>query len=118
MLKSFGVLCLMILFTGCSYDSVEELSGAVCKVENVSFSQDIVPILNNNCIACHSAFALQGDVNLEGHSEILKYALNGALLGSISYESGYIAMPSGASKLSDCNISQVAAWINAGSPNN
>ena len=58
MLKSFGVLCLMILFTGCSYDSVEELSGAACKVENVSFSQDIVPILNNNCIACHASYKI------------------------------------------------------------
>ena len=38
--------------------------------------------------------------------------------GSIKHDSGYKAMPQNATKLDDCRISKVEAWITAGALNN
>jgi hypothetical protein len=112
---------LLLCFTNlsCYYDSEEDLyPNVTCDTTNVKYSVEIKAIINNNCIGCHSAAANQGDIQLENHADVLKYANNGRLLGSIKHAATYVAMPTGAPKLSDCNISKVEAWINAGSPNN
>ncbi len=115
------VFSLLLCFTtlGCYYDSEEDLyPNVTCDTTNVKYSVDVKAIINNNCIGCHSAAANQGGIQLENHADVLKYATNGKLIGSIKHTSSYVAMPIGASKLSDCNIAKMEAWVNAGSLNN
>jgi hypothetical protein len=38
--------------------------------------------------------------------------------GAINHSSGYQAMPQNLPKLSDCNLAKIAAWKNAGMPDN
>ena len=107
------------LFSSCYYDSEEDLYPATeCLTTNVSFSADIVPILNNSCIGCHSASANLGNISLEGYNAVKVHVQNGKLLGSVKHLSGFSAMPQGAPKLESCKILKMEAWINAGSPNN
>lgn len=121
-MQNFFIIVLLVtsvVFTGCYYDSEEDLYPAeVCVTTNISYSKDIVPIITNSCISCHSALANLGGVNMEGHSEVLKYALDGSFLGSVKHLSEYSAMPQSAQKLNDCSISKIESWINAGSLNN
>jgi hypothetical protein len=115
----FFCVAVVFVFDSCYYDSAENLYPPVdCNTANVSFSADIQPILNNSCLSCHSAAANRGNVNLEGHTAVLKYAKNGSLVGSVIYASGYSNMPQGASKLETCKILKIEAWVNAGSPDN
>lgn len=110
---------LTLIISGCYYDSEEDLYPPVeCDTANVSFSQDIQPIFAISCLSCHNTFNSLGDVNLEGHAAVLKYALDGSLVGSVQHESGYDAMPQGASKLEVCKIKKIKAWVDAGAPNN
>jgi len=66
---------------------------------------------------CHNAQS-QGGIRLDSYTEVKNVASTGRLVGSIDWQSGYVKMPLGGSKLNNCNISKVKSWINAGSPEN
>lgn len=109
----------LVIFSGCYYDSEEDLyPDTGCDTTNVSFANDIQPILVNSCLSCHSAEANQGNIDLEGHAAVLNFALDGSLVGSVQHSSQYSAMPQGASKLDECKIAKLDAWVKAGAPNN
>ncbi len=111
---------LLISLSSCYKDNEEELypdNGSSCSTENVSFSQVIEPIINNNCVSCHSGVGASGGVRLDGHQNIADAAVNGRLLGAIRHDAGFSAMPKGG-KLTDCEIQQFEAWTTQGALNN
>ncbi|MCB0644373.1 MAG: hypothetical protein KDC44_22165 [Phaeodactylibacter sp.] len=106
-------------FSACYYDIEEELYPETdCVTDNVNYSTVIQPILQTNCYTCHSAAANQGGITLEGHGQLLQYVNSGQLLGAIRHDAGFSPMPQGAPQLVDCDIEQIAAWIDQGAPNN
>ena len=108
-----------LLISACYYDVEEELyPSGTCDTANMSFSQDVMPIFNQNCNICHSASAAQGNVILDTYDAVLPYVNNGKLLGSLRHQSGFIAMPQGQPQLSTCTIDKIAAWITDGAMNN
>lgn len=117
-------LALLGLLTGlssCYYDNREDLYPHLdqpCNFDIVSFSTDIVPVLEAQCNICHSATANQGNVNLEGYENVKAYANNGSLYGSVAHDPGYSPMPSAAQKILQCDIDKIRAWVEAGAPDN
>lgn len=93
---------------------------AVCDTTDVSYSATVKPIVAANCatVGCHAGSPAPGGYNFETHAGLLVTVTNGRLMGSIRHESGYSAMPKNASKMPDCDINQIASWVNAGAPNN
>lgn len=89
-----------------------------CNAENISYSEFVAPLLTSKCIGCHSGGTPSGNIVLNSHSAAQTAALNGSLLGSITWTSGYEQMPKGSGQLSDCNIEKIKAWITNGAPNN
>lgn len=119
-----GSLSAFIFLNGCYYDSKEflfpELSSP-CDTSNVTYLNSVQPVMSQYCLSCHSNSTAQSygaSIRLEDYSDVLIYAQNGKLLGTISHESGYSPMPKGTSKLSDCIVSNIRTWIDAGAPNN
>lgn len=106
------------VIAGCYYDNVEELYPNGCDTSDVTYSGNIVPILESNCYSCHSELSEQGGVNLEGYENVLTYAENGALMGTVRHEDGYEPMPLTGSKLNSCSIDKMQAWIDAGALDN
>jgi len=110
------------LFQSCYYDVEDELypSSAICDTTDVTYSGFVVQTLESFCYTCHSQAAgpSNGNVILEGYNSLKVYADNGKLVGSISHSSGFSSMPQGGSKLSDCTISKISAWVDMGAPNN
>lgn len=90
--------------------------------ENVSFTNDIQPIFNANCIACHGGTnglyltsyedLMQGGVN--GPAIIPGDPANSRLIWYVS--DGY--MPLGGPPLSAGQAQTLANWVAAGAPNN
>lgn len=118
LLKSLIIMSLFLV-SACYYDVEEDLyPNGTCDTANMSFAQDIQPVLSANCLACHSASQAQGNVVLETHADVLIYANNGKLLGSIRQQAGFVAMPQGQPALSTCTQDRFAAWIADGAPNN
>lgn len=89
-----------------------------CDTSNMSFSGDIMPILTNKCVGCHSGAGASGDVDLSSYSGVQAIAQSGQLYGSINWEGAYSNMPKGSSQLPSCEINQIKAWIDAGALNN
>ena len=121
LLKALLLLSGIIFLTeSCYYDNVEELypNAPECDTIDVSYAQEVWPIINTNCTSCHSGGAPQGNVSLENYDDIVVAANNGSLLGTIKHEDGWSPMPKGGGKLSDCDIATIESWVNAGTPDN
>lgn len=89
-----------------------------CDTTNMSFANDIQPIINLNCLGCHSGSNVSGGVELDDHPGVHTVALSGQLLGAITHSQGYKPMPNGQPKLPDCKIAKIRNWINDGAQNN
>lgn len=109
----------LVALSACYYDSEEDLNPqSNCVTTDLSFRNDIVPILERNCYRCHSAAVNTANITLEGYSQFVQYTTNGRLLGAIRHDPGFKPMPQGASKLIACDIAKIELWIAQGSPNN
>ena len=106
----------------CYYDKAELVypSGtANCDTSAVKYSTDIVGILSANCYSCHAGTAVNGSgIQLDTYAGISAQANAGILLPVIQHDPGYVEMPKGGTKLSECNIAKIRTWIRNGAPNN
>ena len=112
-----SLLALLLSF-GCYYDNEEDLFPILpgdCDTTSVSFAIDVEPILSSNCYLCHaaiSAASLGGNITIDNYTDIADQA--STILSSIQHGTGISAMPKGSSKLSDCRIKKIEAWISQG----
>lgn len=95
----------------CSNDTV------TCNVDNVTYAATIQPLLQTNCVGCHSGSAPSGGVLLTTYANVKAQADNGKLVGAVSHATGYKAMPPGG-RLQNCAIEQIKVWVQAGALNN
>lgn len=109
------------LLSGCYYDNFKELhpEGALpnstsgCDTINaISYSAQIVPIMNLACTGCHNSFGSAHDMTT--HAAVQVDALAGTLYNDVNTGS----MPQGGSKLSDCDIAKIKKWVDAGALDN
>ena len=121
-MKNILLLASLIIFTiSCTWESEEMLypEPEACDTTNVSFSEDVKPILSANCFECHSnvnAPDFAFGITLEDYEDV-KASLN-LIVGAINHKEGFPAMPRGAEKLDTCAINTIEAFANAGAPNN
>jgi cytochrome c5 len=119
LLISISILGLMAFsHTSCYKDNEEDLYANDCETTNVSFNTTIKPIFNANCVSCHIGAGASAGIRLSSHSEVSAAVDGGRLMGAIKHQSGFSAMPPSGPKLTDCQISQIEAWIAQGKPNN
>ena len=111
---------------------------AVCDTLNMSYSQNIVPILRDNCYTCHSKGNTAGSngVLLDNYNSVNGWATiiqidstqpksadSSYLVGNIKHLPSstvlhFTPMPYMKHKLDDCSINQIVAWVNQGAQNN
>lgn len=115
----YVVYMVIILSTSsCYYFNKEELYELdECIIDNMSYSNDISPIMKTYCNICHNKDNKSGGVRTDGYEELKIIANNKKLLGSIKHLDGYSGMPRNSEPLSDCNISKIEAWIEQGMVN-
>lgn len=120
LLKAFIAIGIMTFIQSCYYDKEDELypQTAACDTTDVTFTNNVFPVINSNCTSCHSGSAPSGNIRLENYNDISAAANDGRLLGVIRHESGWSPMPKGGGKLNDCDIAEIEAWVNDGTPNN
>jgi hypothetical protein len=121
-MRYVGILFILVVMSGCYNDTEEQLYGAsICNPVDISYSSDVVPILSNNCYACHgqsNAPANGAAIVLEGYDKIKVAVENGLLIESIVHGPNASPMPKNAPKLSDCKINTIKKWIEEGALNN
>lgn len=88
----------------------------------ISYSTDIVPIMNTSCGAantsCHSSGA-SSLVYLDFWGGVNYSASTGNFLSSITWDGTASNMPKNSpNKLTACEIKKITKWVNMGAPNN
>lgn len=118
-LKILIPLLITVSFGSCYYDVEEELYPTLeCDTENITYSGDVLPIIESNCFSCHNQAANFGGITLEGYENLQRVATDGRLLGVIRHEPGFSPMPQGAPQLPECEIAKIERWISEGAPDN
>ena len=115
----------IILFSlACTKKNEQELAQSVtpvvCNTDSLSYSKDIVPILESYCYSCHGDGNTggSGGINLDGYANLKVRVDNGQLVGCVTHASGFVPMPYGQPQMPDCEVSKVAAWVSQGAVNN
>ena len=111
-----------LIFAGCTYSKKEvdyPLTGNACDTTGMTFASTIKPILDASCNNCHGGSGSLGGGYIFDTYAGVKDELNNAgdeFLNSIKHIGSVTPMPKDGTKLADCEISKIAAWINAGAP--
>ena len=114
------VIVIVYSLSSCVYDNQEDLfpKEEECITIEMSYSIDILPILETHCLGCHSNESNTGGVDMEGYEAVKIYVDNEAFAKSINHSSGTSPMPKNAEKLDDCTIQKIEAWIAQGALDN
>jgi len=91
-------------------------------VSAISFSNQVFPIVENNCLSCHSSTPANGGVLLNSYENVREAAIterNGTslIIGAIRNLNGFSPMPPG-NPMSTCSIRIIELWIEQGTQNN
>jgi hypothetical protein len=117
---SIAAIFLLASFSfSCKYYNEEDLTPdpSPCDTTNVSYTNTVLPIFEDNCLQCHSTQIAEGNVILDTYDGAKVPALDGRLWKAVSWEPGYPSpMPKGGSQLSSCDQAKIRTWIDHGIP--
>ena len=107
---NYSYLLVFPLFLACTYDEPD-----LCIDENPSFSECVMPIIQENCVSCHSYGGSAGFLNLENYESIRNSVIDGNLIDRINSTENPMP-PSG--NMSESTIRIIQNWEENGVPNN
>ncbi len=108
---------LLSVLSGCYYDNAEELYGTTpCDASAVTWTADIQPMLQANCVSCHSGASASAGLDLSTYTLVKGSIAN--VTGRMNKPIGdpLIMPPSG--RLSTCSLTKLDAWVAAGALEN
>jgi hypothetical protein len=112
---SFLTLLIVATIESCYYDKKEDLYVSTCNTAGMTYTKDIVSLVNSSCAGCHNGLAPSAGISLGSYAEVKDCVMNGKFIGSVKQDGTASAMPKGG-KWSSCNISKLEAWKAAGCP--
>lgn len=91
----------------------------------VSFSKDVLPLLNARCVSCHGPGAPSAGLNLSSYADVLAGSRSRPVVVPGSAATSRLVdaistgrMPLGGPKLSATEIETIQSWVNAGAQDN
>lgn len=107
--KAYLLLFLLVSLSACltNVDEEEELDPCA----DITFSVNVKPIIDANCVSCHSTSGQASFLNLE------TYAAVAASAASVKAEVVSKDMPIGGT-LTNEEIAAISCWVDAGALNN
>jgi len=125
MKKLLALLAVAVVasIAGCYYDNMDDVyPGAGLFVpcdttSSISYQRHIVPILENNCVSCHTGGGASAGIHLDTYNGVLDAVSTGQLIGATWHEATYTPMPPNF-QLDSCSLVQIKKWVDAGAPNN
>lgn len=112
------ICSISLILINCTFHNEEILfADEVCDpTGEITYSSFVKPIIETRCATCHNADIPSGSVNLESFDKLRGQIENGKFLGVIKHSPGFLPMPQGGTKLSDCEIQKIEMWIIDGFP--
>jgi len=117
----------IIALAGCYNDSYDKLypvpvtkgTTNTCDTTTISYTTDILPILNANCnsSSCHASGGSSGynfsDTTVLHSSTVVQNIVND--INFTPSGKGHNSMPYLGNKISQCDINKITRWVNLGS---
>lgn len=101
-------LLLTLIFCACETRTYAEISDEVILPQTVSYAKDVKPVIDNNCISCHSVGGISGSYTLTDYPSVKNAADN--ILDRIQRPTGDPQkMPQGGA-LSQAHIDLIKKW--------
>ncbi len=101
----------MIILMGCTAASEEDLIDATPIPETLIYNQNVKPIIDNNCIVCHSNPPQNGaPMPLVSYENVKEAVQNRNLIGRISSQDPAFLMPFGGQRLPQNLIDIIIQW--------
>jgi hypothetical protein len=116
----YSIITFMLL-SACYFDNAEDIYQHFpkdCDVAELSFTQDIAPIINDNCLGCHGNSNPSAGLSLTSYTAVKTVIDNGKLRDRINRQpsDGSVMPPGG--PMSSCNVDKINAWIEQGALEN
>ena len=108
----------LLYFAACTKHNAVESGGGGCDTTNVSYSNQVLPILQDYCYGCHRGPGASSGIDFSNYDAFKGWAQSGYLAGDITAAPGSTPMPYGGPPLSACDVNIILAWINQGTANN
>ncbi len=108
-----SVFLITVLFS-CSYNSEDDLTEDII-IDVVNFDDNIKPIIDNNCIGCHSNPPINGaPMSLTTYNDVKNAIENRGLIARIASTDAGFGMPFGGPRLPQNLIDLVVQWQTEG----
>ncbi|MBS1665720.1 MAG: hypothetical protein JST68_32070 [Bacteroidetes bacterium] len=120
LLAVFAIGSIVFYLSACSKTSEDKLApNKPCDTLNVSYSTQVVEILQNNCYECHKDGGVSiSNVDLGSYTKFKAYVDLGYVRSAITHDGRVTPMPYGRAQLPSCELNTIVAWINQGAKNN
>lgn len=107
-----ALLSCSILFVGCTNDNSETLMDNPPVMGQVTYTQNVKSIIDNNCISCHAAVPRNGaPMPLVTYEQVQNAVQSRGLLNRISLNTGNsLLMPQGGPRLPQATIDMIIKW--------
>jgi len=128
MTKTAGLalVCIILFAAWAILNHGVPLDPHVMAASTPSFNTDVAPILQKNCLSCHSSTVHKSGLILESYDAVMKggrrgqsiipHDANGSLIIQMLQGDTYPRMPFQTDPLSANDIATIKSWINAGAP--
>jgi hypothetical protein len=117
---ALAIIGAMFWLGGCSKESADRLAGntATCDTTAVSYSKQILPILQDNCYTCHQGSNPPSGIDLSNFAVLQAHVQNGDLKSAVTHTGSVTPMPYGLPMLPSCEVNTIVAWVDQGALNN
>lgn len=109
------ILLPLLVLTSCSNESTSDLID-IPVVENVTYTNNIKPIIEGNCLGCHGApTANDAPMSLNTYEKVREFVQNDKIIDRISRNQGQSGMmPLGGTRLPQPIIDLIIKWKQQG----
>ena len=112
----FLIVITVLAISGCNYNDEEDLYGATCDTNNVTYSASVAPIFATYCNSCHGGVSQNGGIQTDTISYVR--ANIKSIRGAINWDPKYLNMPKDGAKLPACDLAKIEIWFRNGMPDN
>jgi len=111
-----SLLCAALLMAACTKDKAPVAAPAPECADTISFTHQIGPMLENNCISCHNSGNPSAGYNFTTYESVAEHAA--IILSAIRHDGGTTPMPQNMPALPDSIVQQFDCWVAQGKQNN
>lgn len=109
---SLAVFASVFYFSSCK---TKKIAKTACNY-SPTYTADIKPIMDANCMPCHSAEKHKHNFDVSSYEATKESAKAKNFIPSLKHEAGVEPMPMKKDKLSDETIEKISCWIQNGMP--